>query len=234
MAQPAWDAADLNAGVMVRGALWLLQHVGVGNVFTKNDIREAFPDTAQADRRIRDLRDFGWVLHARSEDASLLQEQTRFVRAGVEVWDARARRAADPQKAISAKVRDDVMARDSYMCTTCGITGGEEYPDDVMQSAVLMATKQIVRLPDGSEREEVVTRCKRCRAGRGARSVSIAEAMADARGLGDDDLRELIDWIEGGRRRPLPIERAWSSYLGLPPDARDHLRSLLAPSSLEE
>ncbi|MFI5735241.1 hypothetical protein ACIA49_34330 [Kribbella sp. NPDC051587] len=206
----------------------------MGNVFTKSDIREAFPDTAQADRRIRDLRDFGWVLHARSEDASLLQEQTRFVRAGVEVWDPRARRAADPQKAISAKVRDDVMARDSYMCTTCGITGGEEYPDAVMQSGVLSVTKQTVRLPDGSEREELVTRCKRCRAGRGARSVSVAEAMADAAGLGNDDLRELIGWIGGGRRRPLPIERAWSSYLGLPPDARADVRARLVERSLEE
>lgn len=212
---------------MVRGALWLVQHIGVGNVFTKNDIREAFPDTAQADRRIRDLRDFGWVLHTSSEDASLLQEQTRFVRAGAEVWDPRARRAADPQKAISAKVRDEVLARDSYMCTTCGITGGEEYPDDFTQTAVLLVTKQSVLLPDGSEREELVTRCKRCRAGRGTRAVSIAAVIEAARGLSDDQLKELVGRIRAGRREVSPVERAWSLYLNLPPQGRDEVRSRL-------
>ena len=41
--QPAWDDPDSSAGTMVRGALWLLQVVGQGGVFTKNQLREAFP-----------------------------------------------------------------------------------------------------------------------------------------------------------------------------------------------
>ena len=137
MQQPKWDDPDLDAGVMVRGGLWLLQEVGVGNVFTKGDIRAAFPDASQADRRIRDLRDYGWVLHTRADDASLQLEQTRLVSVGTEVWDPRARRASNPNKGISSKARDAIMARDDYMCTVCGITGGEAYPDDSMQTAVL-------------------------------------------------------------------------------------------------
>ena len=78
---------------MVRGALWLLQVVGEGNTFTKNQLRDAFPGVSQVDRRIRDLRDYGWVVYSSTEDASLLREDQRFVKAGVPVWDPKARRA---------------------------------------------------------------------------------------------------------------------------------------------
>src|SRR4029079_19025372 len=106
----------LSAGTMVRGALWLLQVVGEGNTFTKNQLREAFPGISQVDRRIRDLRDYGWVVYSSTEDATLLAEDQRFVKAGVAVWDPKARRAAAPQNPISSKDRQAVLARDGYMC----------------------------------------------------------------------------------------------------------------------
>ena len=227
MAHPAWDDTELDAGVMVRGALWLLQVVGVGNVFTKTDIREAFPATAQADRRIRDLRDFQWVLHSRAEDASLLPEQTRFVRPGVDVWDSRARRAGSPAKGISAKVRDQVMARDGYLCTTCGIAGGEEYPDDPAQSAVLSVTKRSLVLPSGSTSDTWATTCNRCKAGRGAGPVSITEAIGAADSLEGSALEALLEWIGQGRRPLSPTERAWALYRELPPEGRAEVRARL-------
>ena len=58
MVMPRWD--DANLGTMRRAALWLVEVVGEGNSFTKSQLREAFPEVAQIDRRMRDLRDFGW------------------------------------------------------------------------------------------------------------------------------------------------------------------------------
>lgn len=228
MVQPAWDDPDLVAGVMVKGALWLVQSVGVGNVFTKSDIRHAFPDAAQADRRIRDLRDYGWVLHTRSDDAALLQEQTRFVKVGVEVWDPNARRASNPRKGISAKARDEVMARDGYLCTVCGIGGGEEYPEDPAQSAVLSVMKLLISSQNGSEKVELRTVCKRCRSGRGSARASVERVLAAARELNADDLDKLADWMGRNRRTVSPLDRAWGLYLNLPPEARAEVRAILA------
>jgi hypothetical protein len=224
---PAWNDPDLKAGTMVRGALWLVQVVGEGNTFTKEQLRDAFPGISQADRRIRDLRDYGWVLFTNSDDARLVAEDQRFVRAGVPVWDPAARRAAAPQKAISNKEKQAVMARDDYMCTVCGISGGEAYLDDSNQSAVLSVTRRETVLPDGREETLLITECKRCRAGSDGGPARADEAMADIRALDPGEQKRLRRWIERGRRGSTPLERAWNAYRRLPADARDEVRATL-------
>src|ERR1700722_7484392 len=82
---PKWDDYGFSAGTMIRGALWLLQVVGEGNVFTKEQVRAAFPGISQIDRRIRDLRDYGWVISSSSDDATLSADEQRFIQAGTAV-----------------------------------------------------------------------------------------------------------------------------------------------------
>lgn len=225
MRQPQWNDPELDAGVMIRGSLWLIQEIGVGNVFTKADIRTAFPDASQADRRIRDLRDHGWVLHTRADDASLQLEQTRLVAIGTEVWDPRARRASSPNKGISSKARDAIMARDDYMCTVCGITGGEAYPDDSTQTAVLAVAKRTGNISG----DAWATICKRCKAG-GAARVDIVRAAHVVSELAGVDREAFARWTATGRREVSPAERAWSMYLRLPDEAR---ATLLANLDIE-
>lgn len=208
---------------MVRGALWLLQVVGEGNTFTKNDLRSAFPGVSQVDRRIRELRDYGWVVLTSMEDASLLREDQRFVKAGVPVWDSKARREAAPQKNISAKDRQAALARDAYMCTLCGIAGGESYPDDSLQTAVLAVTRRAIVGDDGTPHEMLVTECKRCMAGRADGTVHSTGVLAEARDLEPTDLRRLIRWAERGRRGATGLDRAWAAYLRLAPDMRQEV-----------
>lgn len=221
MEQPAWDDPALSAGAMVRGALWLLQVVGEGNTFTKNQLRDAFPGISQVDRRIRDLRDYGWVVYSSVEDASLLAEDQRFVKAGAAVWDPKARRAAAPRKAISTKDRLAVLARDGYMCTLCGIAGGEPYPDNTVMTAVLSISRRTVTDADGRKTEALVTECKRCKAGRGDTPVNVKDVVAAAIGLGPGELRRLLRWMERGRRGFTELDRAWAAYLRVPPEHRD-------------
>jgi hypothetical protein len=224
---PAWNDPKLKAGTMVRGALWLVQVIGEGNTFTKEQIRNAFPGISQADRRIRDLRDYGWVLLTNSDDATLMAEDQRFVEAGVPVWDPVARRAAAPQKAISNKEKREIMARDDYMCTVCGISGGEPYVDDSNQTAVLAITRRETVLPGGRERTLLVTECKRCRAGSDGHPARADETVADIRALEPGDQRRLLRWIERGRRGSTALDRAWNAYRRLPADARDEVRAAL-------
>lgn len=228
MHQPSWDDPGAG-GTMIRGALWLIQVVGEGGTFTKNQLREAFPGVAQVDRRIRDLRDFGWIVHSSAEDASLLREDQRFVKAGIPVWDPKARQAGSPQKAISAKERQNVLARDGYMCTLCGVSGGEPYPDDSVQTAVLSVAQRTVTDDRGIETQALVTECKRCRAGGGTAPLGVADAVAAATGLGDHERRRLLRWMERGRRGATELDRAWLAYLRVPSDQRAEVASLLKP-----
>lgn len=227
MEQPSWDDPKLQAGTMVRGALWLVQVVGEGNTFTKNQLREAFPGVSQADRRIRDLRDYGWIVYSSSEDASLLAEDQRFAKVGVPVWDAKARSAAAPRRALSSKERRAVLARDNYMCTLCGIAGGESYPDDTFMTAVLAISRRTVLNVDGDEIEELVTDCKRCRAGLDEAPIDISEVISAVRGLPPGDVRRLVRWMNRGRRGSTELDRAWAAYLRVPPGRRDDVRDAL-------
>ncbi|MBO3103719.1 hypothetical protein J4037_17210 [Cellulomonas sp. zg-ZUI168] len=212
---------------MVRGALWLLQVIGEGHTFTKNQLRDAFPGISQVDRRIRDLRDYGWVVYSNTEDASLLAEDQRFVKAGVAVWDLNARRAAAPQKAISSKDRQAVLARDGYMCTLCGIAGAEPYPDDSVMTAVLSVSRRTVISADRSETEALVTECKRCKAGRGDAPIDVKDAFDAAGALAPGELRRLARWIERGRRGSTALDRAWAAYLRVPPEQRSEVTDRL-------
>lgn len=205
---------------MVRGALWLLQVVGIGNTFTKNQLRDAFPGVSQVDRRIRDLRDYGWVVHSSTEDATLLREDQRFVKAGVPVWDPRARRENAPEKAISAKERQAVLTRDGHMCTLCGIAGGEPYPDDPVMTAVLAVSRRSVVANDGREIQALVTECKRCRAGDAPAPLDAQAAVAAAADLSPGELRRLLRWMDRGRRGATELDRAWAAYLRVPPHER--------------
>lgn len=220
MNQPAWDDPDSTAGTMIRGALWLLQVVGEGRTFTKNELRAAFPGVSQIDRRIRDLRDYGWVVHSNTEDASLLAEDQRFVKAGVAVWDPRERRQAAPRKVMSSKERQSVLMRDGYMCTLCGIAGAEPYPDDPVMTAVLAVSRRSIRVPDGGETEMLVTECARCRSGREPSTVDERDVLLAARELSPGDRRRLVRWMERGRRGSTELDRAWAAYLRTPNDRR--------------
>ncbi|GAA1883738.1 hypothetical protein [Actinomadura bangladeshensis] len=218
MNAPAWSTSK--AGGMVRAALWLVQEVGEGNTFTKGQLRDAFPGMAQIDRRVRDLRDYGWTILANTEDASLAAEEQRFVKAGVAVWDPKERRAAAPRKTLSSKEIRAVQERDDFLCTVCGISGGEEYPDDPNKTAVLSVTRRATVLPDGREEVLLLTECKRCRAGSSNARARADEVAADIRILDPADRRRLARWIDRNRRVSTPLDRVWSAYRRLPADAR--------------
>ncbi|MFC7240852.1 hypothetical protein ACFQO7_00030 [Catellatospora aurea] len=226
MPLPAWNDPQLKAGTMVRGALWLVQEVGEGGTFTKEQIRAVFPGVAQADRRIRDLRAFGWTILASTEDATLLSEEQRFVKAGVPVWDPAARRAAQTIK-ITAKELDAAMENDGYMCTVCGIAGGEEYDDDPSQTAVLSATRTSTLLPDGDEALYLLTMCKRCRSGADGRAADVGKVLAQIADLDPGDQKRLAQWMDRGRRDLADLDRAWGAYRRLPAEARLHIRAKL-------
>ncbi|QXJ22490.1 hypothetical protein AGRA3207_003495 [Actinomadura graeca] len=217
MTIPDWNDTSVKRGTKIRIALWLLREIGEGSVFTKAQLRAAFPGVEQADRRMRDLRDHEWVIDTNKEDSALDPSELRFVKAGEEVWKP-GKATPKGTVTISAKERAAIMARDEYMCTVCGITGGEAYPDAQHQTAQL----SISRRAGEAGKPRLVTECKRCRAGASAGRMPSPDALLEAIGrLAGPDRAALTSWIRAGRRPATAAEKAWAQYLRLPVEDRE-------------
>lgn len=213
---PKWNDPVLKAGTKIRTALWLISEVGVGNSFTKEQHRAAFPKIAQADRRMRDLRKHGWVIHTSAEDVSLNSEEQRLVTVGDPIWERG--RKKNKEFAITAKQRKAALAQSDYQCSICGIAGGETYPDVPHTTAVLGVSTRTVTLPSGEVEKTLVSECKLCKSGKGEEAFDIPALLADFEHLSDDDRSVMLAWISKGRRRRL--DRLWRQYRRLPADLR--------------
>jgi hypothetical protein len=224
MSIPKWNDPHLNAGTMIRTALWLLSEIGLGNIFTKEEHRKAFAGVAQADRRLRDLRNFGWIIHTSLEDVTLNPNEQRFVAAGTEVWERRARQES-AKESISAKTRLSTFAESDYQCSICGIAGGERYLDQPQVGAVLSVARRTVTLPDGRETTMFTCECKRCRAGTVGGPVSLPEFLEKIKNLNSSDQAIFVRWALDGKRQPL--DRAWAEFRLLPAAARSAIRGQL-------
>lgn len=128
-------------------AQWLVENVGVDGVFTKEDLRRAFPGVAQIDRRVRDLRARGWIIHTRREDPRLLQSEMRLVVIGG---------LESPESPVSSRARKEALISSAFTCMLCGADGSGVYSDARHQRVLLT-----VRAVDGMPRPIVV--CGRCR-----------------------------------------------------------------------
>ncbi|RZU24671.1 hypothetical protein [Streptomyces sp. BK239] len=221
MTLPSWQ--NKNLGGRARTALWLLQVVGVGKTFKKVELREAFPDAAQIDRRLRDLRDYGWKIDTSRDDPTLTQQEQRFVAAGAEVWLPGQAKTPKHKASITAAQRNKILAADNYMCRACGIAAGETY-EDTLTPAVLNVARRKVVLPDGSTDHHTVTECKRCGVGSSERTVDVTQVLAQVRALSPMERQALTTWIEADQRTLGPLEKAWGTYRSLP----EHLRKAVA------
>ncbi|MGO4420337.1 hypothetical protein AB4Z54_16790, partial [Streptomyces sp. MCAF7] len=101
---PSWQDGKL--GGKARAALWLVTEVGEGNIFTKTELRKAFPDVAQIDRRVRELRDHGWRIDTNRDDPALKQEEQRYVSKGAEVWIPGQAKVAKHKNSLTAAQRN--------------------------------------------------------------------------------------------------------------------------------
>ncbi|MFJ5058534.1 hypothetical protein ACIP96_03845 [Streptomyces nigra] len=229
MEMPTWDGPE-KIGTKVRIALWLVSVVGVGNVFTKAQLREAFPGVAQADRRMRDLRDNGWQIDTKREDPRLGPNEQRFVAAGEEVW-VRGRATSNGSRSVNAALRRRIMADDAYMCAACGISAGEKYEHSIETAQLDIARRTVVK-PDGAEEVQLVTECRRCRIGAREQKADLCGLLQAVSSLTDRERTELLSWITAGKRRPSATDMIWGKYRSLPPDSRTHVEKILHSRNL--
>ncbi|WP_405817092.1 hypothetical protein OG241_21145 [Streptomyces sp. NBC_01390] len=225
MALPSWR--DANMGSMARAALWLVQEVGEDEIFTKAELREAFPDVAQIDRRMRDLRDHDWKISTSREDPTLRQQEQRFVARGAEVWIPGKSKAPKHKASLTAAQRAKVLDEDGYLCRTCGIAAGEAYEEGIEQAVLNVARRQVIQ-PGGGVAYQLVTECKRCGVGSSGRQADLGRLLEQAAALSPMEQRVLSAWI-GADRRPLSlVDKLWGQYRTLPETSRKAVADALA------
>lgn len=215
---PDWRTSS--AGTRTRAALWLASQVGEGGVFTKAQLRAAFPGVEQIDRRMRDLRQDGWILSTYAQERSLAVDELRLVKIGGHVWEAGYK--ANLIARASDRERRETLAADNFACVFCGISAGETYSDEPALSGQLSVTWCEAAAPAG----RYVTTCKRCR-NPVAEVGSSDAAYQAATTLAPHEMQMLADWIRLGHRTPQPIDRVWSLVRLLPRDERATLLTRL-------
>lgn len=220
MALPSWQ--DKGFGSMARAALWLESEVGEGEIFTKPQLREAFPEVAQIDRRMRDLRDRDWQIDTRREDPSLKQEEQRYVRRGAAVWIP-GQAKAKPKSSLTHAQRTRVMMADSFLCRSCGIGAGEAYANGGPNAQLDIARRK-VRLADGSVDLQFVTECNRCRVGSRDHEADLAGLLKKVTTLAPLERRVFAAWVEADRRDRSEMEKLWGVLRTLPEESREAVR----------
>ncbi|MFE2061616.1 hypothetical protein ACFXDH_04320 [Streptomyces sp. NPDC059467] len=213
---------DEQFGSMVRAALWLVAEVGEGNIFTKAQLREAFPEVAQIDRRLRDLRDHGWRIDTSRDDPSLLQQEQRFVIRGADVWIPGKSKTPKHKASLTAAQRAKVLQDDNHLCRSCGVGAGEAYEDGGgIELAKLNIARRKVLHSDGSVEHQLVTECKRCGTGGGVdREVDLGALLELIETLAPLEQRLFAKWIDADQRSFSPIEKVWGIYRTLPEESR--------------
>ncbi|MGW0892856.1 hypothetical protein [Saccharopolyspora sp. NPDC002578] len=202
---------------MVRAALWLESEVGEGNIFSKKQLRDAFPEVSQIDRRVRDLRDRGWRIDTSREDPSLRLEEQRYVKMGEAVWSTRRR--TTHKGSLTAAQRTKVMAADNHLCRSCGMAAGDLYDGGVM-SAQLDVARRRITLPDGTTEIQLITECNRCRVGGRGKEADPSKVL-DALGfLAPLERQIFAGWVKADSRKFNGIEKLWGLYRALPEESR--------------
>ncbi|MFG3052767.1 hypothetical protein ACGFZP_17655 [Kitasatospora sp. NPDC048239] len=223
MAQPSWQ--DEKIGTMKRAALWLVQEVGEGALFTKAQLREAFPGVAQIDRRMRDLRDHGWRIDTNREDVSLGANEQRFVKMGEPVWEP-GKGTRKGGTTLTGTQRRELLTRDGHMCRSCGMTPGQTYPG-TYEAAQLDVARREVKLAGGATEVQLVIECNRCRVGGLGSSVDLPGVLTRLGQLPGFERAILAGWVEKDARAFSELEQLWAAYRTLPADARQQVREAL-------
>ena len=213
-----------------------LAAVGEGNVFTKLQLFEGVPGVAQADRRMRDLRELGWKIDNYKTDPRLQPDEYRLTEIGTRV-DLGEQPKETPRPRISAARRREALDRAGSACQTCGMRANEPYPDED-QRAVLSVHIIDPTPPVDTELTNLRVECQRCNAGvRGGGTAMPApeDVLRRASGLGSrEEKRRLYRLMQSGRPERDEVDLIFGEWLRLGRDDRVDVMLKLAGALIDE
>ncbi|MFI1165297.1 HNH endonuclease [Streptomyces sp. NPDC020801] len=202
-----------------RLAAWLWFNKEIGDIFTMNELRDALGTdiigkSEHLNRRLRTLREVGWVIPSYKDDGSLRRDEYRVQVKGARYWldeDRRAHRRFAP----SARVRRQVMDRDGWRCVVCGVAARESYPGEPDNKARLTIGHRVPqeRLRARGAADDIDnwrTECARCN--EPVRDEipdprQYDEVLAQVRRMSRGNKRTLLNWLRRGERTRSDLDR---------------------------
>lgn len=179
-------------GSRKRIAEFLLSNVG--RVLTADEIREAANGASEWARRLRELRDEqGWLIRSHNDDAALRPGEYRLDGPPPEQKDVRFSRA------ISAKLRAEVLERNGFTCQMCGLAPDETDPETGRKARMHIGHIIDKSLGGKDEIANLRTLCSTCN--QGAKNV-ISERptalwlLAQVRRAGLDEQQAVFDFLK--------------------------------------
>jgi hypothetical protein len=230
LGHPLIDWRDPTLGAMNRTACWLLAVVGVGNTFTKQQLRAAVPGREQVDRRMRDLRKYGWRIDEKRDDDNLAPNELRFVEPGLAVW-VKSERAKGAIGQVSDSVRQAVFKRDGHMCVRCGIAAGDYFDDRPgVRARLTLAHIYPGKLRAASRPDEFVTACQRCNESLRQHTDAYRtgeQVWESIKELSRRERLQFLEWVQSETRPRQRIDFVWAEYRQLSGAERDEVRRRL-------
>jgi hypothetical protein len=198
--------------------------VGVEGKFTKLELMAAVPGVAQADRRMRDLREMGWVIDNYKVNPSLSPNEYLIRKIGTRV-DLGQRATVAARKSVGGPKRRRIFDRDGYACQVCFTAGGAVYEDMPSRVATLTIGHIIPIARGGNDDDDNLrTECQRCNDE--ARDLTapppdMVEVMTRASAVGGrKEKQELFLWMQRGQRTLTNKERVFNDWARLPLEQR--------------
>ncbi len=230
----SWKNTKLSSKVRV--ALYLYDEVGEGNRFNKSDMRLALPGIEQIDRRMRELREVGWVIRNYKDSPVLAPNELLLERVGDHVWTPGYRNPNADR--INNALKRQVFDRDNNQCRVCGIAAGETYPDRPDLTARLTIGHLIPKGRQGfNDAENLRTECALCNEpARHLTEAPVDPMLLTARiaALPRKEKTVLAKWMLADRRQFTEVEKLWTQYRQLPAPLRDEMRTLLSDYITED
>ncbi|MEE1941645.1 HNH endonuclease [Streptomyces sp. TRM 70361] len=210
-----WPGSKVTFGGEPRIAAWLWFNKEIGETFTMREIREKLgkevaEDAEHLNRRLRELRKFGWKIPSHKEDRTLPVNTYRLEGRGKKIW-IKAERTK--RNAVSGRIRRQVFERDGYRCKLCGVGSGEEYPRDPGSKARMTVGHRIPQERGGSsEPDNLRTECSKCNEELRddmRNPETYAEVLTEVKNLRTADLRSLLTWLQAGERTRSRLDEAF-------------------------
>lgn len=199
--------------------------VGEGNKFSKLEMLHAVPGVSQADRRMRDLREIGWVIDNYKGNPTLKPDEYLVKEIGIRVDLGEKPPASVGRKSISGPKRRRIFDRDGNTCQVCFTAGGSEFADAPSRRATLTIGHIIPVARGGSDEDDNLrTECQRCNDE--SRDATLNppdknEVLTRVRNVGGrNDKLELFQWMQRGSRPLTDKERVFTDWARLPVSQR--------------
>lgn len=165
----------------------------LGKVVTSLQIKDAAgTDVSEWARRVRELRESGWKILSNNDDASLKPGQYRM--------DEKPSEAAAVafSRAISAKLRAQVLDRNGFTCVMCGLTPTDTDPTTGRNVRLHIGHIKDKSLGGKDELQNLHALCSTCN--QGAKNITTEKPstiwlLAQVRRAGVDEQRAVLEWL---------------------------------------